>query len=112
MAAISRLEHARDRLAQDAQVAVLDVPPVLAQVYGDAVGARELAQRGRHDGVGVARAALLAQRRDVVDVDVEANHDARASSRLRQSAISAACTLMRPRSVPSIMTRAFDSVPE
>ena len=67
---------------------------------------------GGDDGVRVARAALLAQRRDVVDVDVEPDHGDAASSVFIACAISSACARMRPRSVPSIMTRAFDSVPE
>ena len=65
------VERAAHRLAQHAHVAVLDVPAILAQVDGDAVGARELAQRSRPHRVGVARAACLPQRRDVVDVHVE-----------------------------------------
>ena len=51
----------------------MDVPPILAQVNRDAVGARLLReQRGRHR-VGIASAARLAHGRDVVDVDTEMN---------------------------------------
>ena len=69
-----QVQHAAHGLAQHPHVAVLDVAAVLAQVDGDAVGARQLAQRRRRDRIGIARPALLAQRRDVVDVDVEADH--------------------------------------
>ena len=69
-----QVEDAAHGLAQHAHVAVLDVPPVLAQVHGDAVGARQLAQRRRRHGVGIAGAALLAQRGDVIDVDVKPDH--------------------------------------
>src|SRR5262245_34094840 len=71
-----QVQDAAHRFAQHAHVAVLDVAPILAQVNGDAVGARQLAQRRGRDRIRVARAALLAQGRDVVDVDVQADHGA------------------------------------
>ncbi len=111
VAAISRLRTPAHRLAQHPHVAVLDVAAILAQVHGDAVGAGQLAQRRRGDRIRVARAALLAQRRHVVDVDVEADHQ-RLSSRCSVLAISSACARIPASSVPSIITRAFDSVPE
>ncbi len=58
-------------LANEPRVAVLYVPPVLAQMKGDLVGAPLLGHhRGRH-GIGLRRLARLADRRDVVDVDSE-----------------------------------------
>ncbi len=54
---------------QQVDVACLDVAPVLAQVHGDAVGARLLCDQRRRDRIGIARAARLAQCRYVIDVD-------------------------------------------
>jgi hypothetical protein len=48
---------------------------ILAQVDGDAVRARQLAHPGGHDRVGIDGVALLAQGRDVIDVDEETNHE-------------------------------------
>ena len=47
-------------LAQDLDVAVLDVPAVRAQVDGDAVGAAELGQHGGLHGVGLRGPPRLA----------------------------------------------------
>ena len=52
-------------------VGVGDVPAVLAQVGGDAVGAGERHPRGAHR-VGMPSAARVPDGRDVVDVDAEA----------------------------------------
>ena len=58
-------------LAQQRHVAVLDVAPILAQMQGDAVGARLLGeQRGVH-GIRVIDPPRLAQRRDMIDVHPE-----------------------------------------
>ena len=64
--------HARgEQAAQRAHVALLDMAAVLAQVQRDVVGAGLFGdQRGLH-GIGIARAALLAQRRHVIDVDAQ-----------------------------------------
>ena len=57
-AAISRLSRCGHDRAQQAQVAVLDVPAILAQMNGDAVGAAQQGQhRGRHRVGFVARRA-------------------------------------------------------
>src|SRR5262249_28888601 len=48
-----QVEPLRHHLPQQAQVAVLDVPAVLAQAAGGAVGAAEPAQHRRADRVGV-----------------------------------------------------------
>jgi hypothetical protein len=45
---------------------------ILAQVRGDAVGARALADPHGVGGHGLLAAACLPHRRDVIDVDVEA----------------------------------------
>ena len=66
----ARLQHA----AQDAHVLVLDVAPVLAQVDGDGVCTRLFADQGGAHQVGIARAARLAQRGDVVYVQTEFYH--------------------------------------
>ena len=58
-------------LAQASHVLVLDVPAILAQVDGDAVGAAQVRLHRRPHGIGFVRAARLPQRRDVVDVDAE-----------------------------------------
>jgi hypothetical protein len=60
-----------DRALQRADVGVLDVPPVLAQVGRDAVGATAFARFRRARGIGLVGLARLAQRRDVINVDVE-----------------------------------------
>ena len=65
--------------AQPAHVLVLDVPAVFAQVHGDAVGAAQVRFDRRPDRVGLVGAPRLAQRRDVVDVDAELDHDRRSS---------------------------------
>jgi hypothetical protein len=75
-------------------VAVLDVPAVFAQVQRDVVGTGLLGhQRGVH-GIWIRRAAGLADRRHVIDVDAEfygAGHAAprrdieRATARVRNS---------------------------
>ena len=61
-------------LAQDLDVAVLDVPAVGAQVDGDAVGSRQLGQHGGLHGVGLRGPPRLAQRRHVVDVHAQPGH--------------------------------------
>src|SRR5262249_2765678 len=61
-------------LPQQVNVTVLDVPPVLAQVDSDAVGATEQGQDGGGGGVGFLGAAGLADGGDVVDVYPESDH--------------------------------------
>ena len=48
-----------DELAQPAHVLVLDVPAILAQVHGDAVGAAQMRLDGRPHRVGLVRAPRL-----------------------------------------------------
>ncbi len=58
---------------QQLHVARLDVPSVLAQMHGDAVGPRLLGdQRGR-DRIRITGAARLTHGRNVIDVDAEMN---------------------------------------
>src|SRR5690606_19386831 len=56
-------------LAQAAHVLVLDVPAVLAQVHGDAVGTAQMRLDGGPDRVGLPGAARLPDGGHVVDVD-------------------------------------------
>ena len=56
---------------QRAHVLVLDVAAVLAQVQRDAVGAGALGEQRRMHRIGIARAARLAQRGHVIDVDAQ-----------------------------------------
>ena len=64
----------RDGLPEEPQVAVLDVPPILAEVDGDPIGPAQLGQRGGPDRVGLMPAPRLAERGDVIDVDSQADH--------------------------------------
>jgi hypothetical protein len=77
--AISRFSRVFDGFAQLPDVAVLDVPPVFAQMRGDAVRARRLANARGLDGIGFAESApaiaRLAQRGDVVNVDAKLEHN-------------------------------------
>ena len=68
------------QLAQPPHVLVLDVPAILAQVHGDAVGAAQMRLDRRPHGIRLVRAARLPQRGDVVDVDAEFDHAAGPSS--------------------------------
>ncbi len=46
--------------------------PILAQMRGDAVGARLLRDQGGADRIGMVAAARVPDRRDMVDIDAEA----------------------------------------
>ena len=73
LAGESHLEvHARlQQRPQRVHVAILDVPAVFAQMQRDVVGAGLLGQqRGMHR-IRIRRAARLAHRGDVIDVDAE-----------------------------------------
>ena len=65
------VEHGANAGCQPLDVGVLNVPSILAEVRGDAVGAGLLAQRGRRNGVGFVAAPCLTYRRHVIDVDVQ-----------------------------------------
>jgi len=57
---------------QALDVSVLDVSAILSQVGRDPVCASPLTRGRRRNRIRVRSAASLAQRRDVIDVDVEA----------------------------------------
>ena len=61
-------------LAEDPQIALLDVAAVLAEMDGDAVGPAQFGQCGRPDRVGLESPPRLADRRHVVDVDAKFCH--------------------------------------
>ena len=61
-------------LPQQAQVAVLDVPAVFAEMDRDHVGPAQLGEHGRPDRVGLAPAADLTKRGDMIDIDTQARH--------------------------------------
>jgi len=48
------------------------MPAVFTQMRGDPFGARIFAERGGGNGVRLVRSSRLAERRDVIDVYVEA----------------------------------------
>ena len=50
-------------------VAILNVPPIAAQVDGDPLGSGHLGDERRRDRLGLTCLPGLANRRDVVDVD-------------------------------------------
>src|SRR6266446_4029322 len=60
-----------DGLAQGANVVVLNVTAVAAQVNGDAVRAGLFAKHGGGDNAGLRRAPRLAHSCDVIDIDVQ-----------------------------------------
>ena len=67
-----------DRLHQPGDIVVGDVPPVLAEVRGDAIRARGGGDPRRLHRVRVRAAARVADRRDVIDVHAETkSHAAR-----------------------------------
>jgi phosphate transport system protein len=61
-------------LFEAANVVILNVPAVLAEVNGDSVGPAELGLDRGPDGVGLVRQPRLPDRGDVVDVDAELDH--------------------------------------
>ena len=64
-----QIHASRDRVADLQHVGVLDVPAILAQVQRDRVRPCRLGHECRLQRAGIARAARLPQRGDVVDVD-------------------------------------------
>ena len=72
VAAISRLSGLSISRLQPGDVVVADVAAVLAQMRGDAVGARRDRELGGAHRIGMASAARVADGGDVVDVDAEA----------------------------------------
>ena len=77
--------HARAQLRPDFHdVALLDMPPVFAQMQGDRVGARLLRKQRRPDRIRIGRAAHLTQRGHVVDVHPEFDHSSISSLKIRR----------------------------
>ena len=66
------IERLGDLRLEPRHVLVADVPAILAQMRGDAVGARFDRDLRRAHGIGMPSAARVANGRDVVDVDAEA----------------------------------------
>ena len=109
------VQLAAHRSAQALEVAVLDVPPVAAQVNGDAGGTGGLGDRGRLDRIRIVAAPRLAQGGDMVDVDRElqrgCGHRAVPISCWMASASVPASSPIEASSGPSIMILASGSVP-
>ena len=109
------VQLAAHRGAQALEVAVLDVPPVAAQMDGDAGGSGRFRDGGRFDRIRIVAMPGLAQGRDVIDVDREQEcldaHDAAPISCRMASASSPASSPIEPSSGPSIMILASGSVP-
>ena len=66
------IERLGDVRLEARDVLVADVPAILAQMRGDAVGARFDRDLRRTHGIGMPPAARVTDGRDVVDVDAEA----------------------------------------
>jgi Uma2 family endonuclease len=64
-----QIQVGADGLAQNADVAVLDVPPVFAQVDGNTIGSGQFHDRCGGHWIGFDGTAGLTNRGDVVDVD-------------------------------------------
>ena len=69
------VQHAAHRLPQQLDIAILDVPTIFTQVHRDAMRTCKLAERGGPDRIWIGRAARLTQRRDVIDADVQRDHN-------------------------------------
>ncbi len=69
-----QIELDRDGLPQDAQVALLDVAAVFAEVERDAVRAAQFGQRRCPDGVWLEGPPRLADGGYVVNIDAEFGH--------------------------------------
>ena len=69
------------QLAQTADILVLDVASILAQVAGDAVCAAEVRFDRRPNRVGLVGAPCLSNGRHVVNINAEFNHSSFSSMR-------------------------------
>jgi hypothetical protein len=63
-----QIEPHLNNLAEQAEIAFLDVPPILAEVNRDAIGAAELSHDSRPDRVWFFAASRLPERRHMIDV--------------------------------------------
>jgi len=68
------VEPNANRFAQQAQVAVLNVAAIFAQMNRDSIGPAQLGQRRGPNRVRLAPTARLAQRGDVIDIHTETRH--------------------------------------
>ena len=64
----SRCSASSLRFPEDLHVAMLNVPPVAAQMHGNAVRAGQFANRGCRDRIGFIGAPGLTDGRDVIDI--------------------------------------------
>ena len=69
-----QVDRNRDRLFQNAEVALLDMPAVFAEVDRDCIGAAQLGQRGGPYGVRLVCFTSFANGGYVIDVDAEDCH--------------------------------------
>ena len=117
VAAISRFSGIVELGHQPVDILVGDVAAVLAQMGGDAVGAGLAAATGGADRIGMSAAARVPDRRDMVDVDAEAEMrpvitpapSHRRSSRSAQPA--ARHTLLKSKTVVSVKGSARAAAP-
>ena len=65
------IETRLQRVHARPHVAILDVPPILAQMDRDAVGAGLLGDQRGEQRIRIGRAPRLPQRGDVIDIDAE-----------------------------------------
>lgn len=63
-----------DGFSEEAEVTILNVATVFAEMNGDAVGSREFGEGRGPDRVGLGAATGLAESGDVIDIDTEAGH--------------------------------------
>jgi hypothetical protein len=70
------------QIAQPFDVGILDVPPVLAQVDGDAIGTAEVRFDRRPDRIRLVGAARLADRRHMVNIDAKFDHSSCSSLKI------------------------------
>ena len=68
-----QIERLCDALFQANDVVIGDVPAILAQMRGDAVGAGRDRDFGRLDRIGMMAAARITHGGDVIDIDAEAD---------------------------------------
>ncbi len=67
-----QVERDGEAVREAGDIVVADMAPVLAQVRGNAVGARLGRDQCRADRIGIADAARVPHGRDMVDIDAEA----------------------------------------
>ena len=78
-----QIERDRQFGGEPRDVAVGDMAPVLSQVRGDAVGTRLRSEQRRAHRIGIAGAARVADGRDVIDVDAQAQRHGHAAAESR-----------------------------